>query len=52
MTQTIGPREAALRAQREADAKPAKTVREIAATLPPTSGKRPVKRKAKRRAKP
>ena len=52
MIQKIGPRELALRAQREADAKPTKTVRDLAAALPATSGKRPVMRKTKRKPKP
>ena len=43
--QVIGPREAALRAQREEASKPAKSVREIAASLPVPSDKRPTKRK-------
>jgi hypothetical protein len=46
MSKTIGPREAALRAQREADNK---SVAKIMPKLPVTSGKKPVKRKAKRR---
>lgn len=48
MSQKIGPRELALRAMREK--KPARPApAEIAATLPETSGKKPVKRKAKRK---
>lgn len=43
--QTIGPRELALRAQREANVKPQKTVKEIAAGLPKPDGKKPVKRR-------
>lgn len=49
MAQKIGPREAALRAQREAASKPQRSARDLAAALPATSGKRPVKRKSKRR---
>lgn len=48
MTQKIGEREAQLRAQREAKFK-AKPAAEVAAALPTTSGKKPVKRKAKKR---
>jgi hypothetical protein len=45
MTQKIGPREAALRAQREQAAKPAKLAD---VKLPMTSGKKPVKRKRRK----
>jgi hypothetical protein len=50
MTQKIGPRELALREKRERDAAalPKPLREDIAATLPKTSGKKPVKRKAKR----
>lgn len=55
MTQKIGPREQALRDAREKRAKSpvgfAKIVKETLASLPVPSGKKPVKRKAKRRAK-
>jgi hypothetical protein len=55
MSQKIGPREQALRDQREREAKeqaPAAKVRaDLAAKLPATSGVRPKKRKAKKRAK-
>jgi hypothetical protein len=50
--QTIGPRELELRRKREAGTKPAKSLpimKDI--ELPETSGKKPVKRKAKKRAK-
>ncbi len=48
--QMIGPREAALRTQREeATRAPTKVfVRELIKALPAASGKKPVKRKAKR----
>jgi hypothetical protein len=45
--QTIGPREAALRAMRE-NKRPAPSHEAVAAKLPVTSSKKPVKRKAKR----
>lgn len=45
MTKTIGPREAALRAMREAE-KPSKVT---VPALPATSGKKPIKRKPKRK---
>lgn len=51
MTQKIGERELALRAMRESDAKQSKpSVKTLAAELPATSGKKPVKKK--RKAKP
>jgi len=47
--QTIGPREMALRALREADSKPEKTTaRVLAAALPATSGKKPIKKRRKK----
>jgi hypothetical protein len=49
MSQKIGEREAQLRAMREASNKPVKTVRDLAAELPATSGKKPVKRKRAKR---
>lgn len=56
MSRPIGPREAAMRAQREAQAKEQETaarkptVADLTAKLPATSGKKPVKRKkAKKR---
>lgn len=45
--QIIGPRELALRAQREAASKPMKSVRELAAALPVTSDIKSIKRKRK-----
>lgn len=66
MTQKIGARELALREMRtkaakedqveasigEAGSKPPKPTKDaLEAKLPPTSGKKPVKRKAKRRSK-
>lgn len=45
MSKPIGPREAELRRQREAEAKPKPALADIAATLPATSGKKPVKRR-------
>jgi hypothetical protein len=51
MSQKIGQRELQLRAMREAASKPAKPVSKselkaaVTATLPSTSGKKPVKRK-------
>jgi hypothetical protein len=48
--QTIGPRELALRAQREAAVRPTTkaSVRELVKALPVTSGRKPIKRKAKK----
>ena len=43
--QTIGPREQQLRAMREAE----KPTKPTAPALPATSGKKPIKRKAKKR---
>lgn len=57
MSRPIGPRETAMRAQREAQAKEQETaarkptVADLAAKLPETSGKRPIKRKTKKRGK-
>jgi hypothetical protein len=53
VSQKIGPREAALRAQREASTKPVRTVRDVIATmtkLPKPSGKKPIKRKTKKKS--
>jgi hypothetical protein len=55
MSQKIGPREQALRDQREREAKEqppaAKARADLAAKLPETSGIKPVKRKAKKRSR-
>jgi hypothetical protein len=46
--QAIGPREQALRDAREQNAKASKpTVQALAAALPATSGKKPIKKKRK-----
>jgi hypothetical protein len=51
--QPIGPKEQALRDLRaKTDNAPKLSVKSLAAELPPTSGKKPVKRKQKRRPKP
>ena len=49
MTQRIGPREQQLRDLREKSIIPARDKAALVAKLPPTSGKKPVKRKTKRR---
>lgn len=57
MTRPIGPRESAMRAQREENAKAQEavtrklSVADLAAKLPETTGVRPIKRKAKPRGK-
>lgn len=48
MTQKIGPREAQLRAMREAAYKGTPTPKAPVPELPTTSGKKPVKRKVRR----
>jgi hypothetical protein len=48
MSQKIGERELELRRQREAQFSGGKSVKSAAPELPKTSGKKPVKRKAKK----